>query len=233
MLEELEKDVKAVRKAREALGDKAPVLGGRREGGEREGRGAVLGKRRREGREWKEEEGSGESDVPEEVRRVPMPRDTPPPIPKEVLDRWYQARRDRYAVSQVERREREGAEGAGAGRGANMIPLGDNARVLPPRPVSAAGGVPSPTPPVEVKTVYEAAPVLRDLRKEAVSFVPAAVRMKMDKSKGKGGLMEAEEADELERAGYLKTRAHPPQAPEEPKRDRRAVTMEEAEDEEY
>lgn len=215
-----------MRKAREALGDKAPVFGGR------EGRGAVLGKRRREGREWKEEEGSGDSDVPEEVRRVPMPRDTPPPIPKEVLDRWYQARRERYAV---ERREREGVEGAAAGRGANVIPLGENARVLPPRPVGAAGGVPSPTPPVEVKTVYEAAPVIRDLRKEAVSFVPAAVRMKMDKSKGKGGLMEAEEADELERAGYLgtKTRAQPPQEPEEPKRDHRAVTMEEAEDEEY
>jgi hypothetical protein len=47
--------------------------------------------------------------------------------------------------------------------------------------------------------------MVRDLRKEAVSaFVPTAVRMKLDKSKGQGGLMEPEEADRLEKEGYLK-----------------------------
>lgn len=56
------------------------------------------------------------------------------------------------------------------------------------------------------QTVYEAKPVIRDLKKEAVSaFMPTAVRMKMEKSKGQGGLMEPDEADRLEREGYLKT----------------------------
>jgi hypothetical protein len=56
---------------------------------------------------------------------------------------------------------------------------------------------------VEAPTVYEAKPVIRDLRKEAVSFVPAAVRAKLDKSKGVGGFVEPEEMDKLEKAGYL------------------------------
>ena len=47
-----------------------------------------------------------------------------------------------------------------------------DALLLPPKPVT------------EAKTVYEAAPEIRDLRKEAVSaFVPTAVRMKMQKAR--------------------------------------------------
>src|SRR5690606_28335445 len=62
-------------------------------------------------------------------------------------------------------------------------------------------------PPSEPQTVYESKPVVRDLRKEAVSaFVPTSVMMKMKKSKGQDGLMEPEEADRLEKEGYLKTR---------------------------
>ncbi|CAI4211118.1 unnamed protein product [Parascedosporium putredinis] len=147
VLEGLEKELRAVNKAREALGDAAPVFRAPREGGGQ----AVLGKRRRDGNH-----SSSDEDVPEDVKRIPMPRDTPPPIPKDILDKWNQ---------------------------------------------EAA--------PVEQKTVYEARPVVRDLRKEAVkAFVPTSVMMKMNKGKGQGGLMEPEEADRLEREGYLKTTTH-------------------------
>jgi hypothetical protein len=46
--------------------------------------------------------------------------------------------------------------------------------------------------------------VIRDLRQEAVSkFVPAAVRMQQDAIKGRGKLVEPEEMDRLEKAGYV------------------------------
>lgn len=90
---------------------------------------------------------------------------------------------------------------------------------------------------MEVKTVYEAKPIIRDLQKEAVSFVPAAVRMKLDKTKGIGGLMEPEEADRLEKEGYLKPAAAATD-PESTAMDidsaptGRNVTMEDVQDEE-
>lgn len=174
-LETLTRDLKAVKKAREALGDQAPTFGRggpRRDG---DGRGGVLGKRRRDD----QDASSSESDVPEDVRNIPMPRDTPPPIPKEVLDKWYAKRRAR--------------------RNANAERLGerDQGRAEKQPPAAAA-------PVAEAKTVYESKPVLRDLRKEAVSaFMPTTVRMKVEKGKGQTGLMEPEEADRLEREGYL------------------------------
>jgi hypothetical protein len=226
VLEGLEKDLKAVRKAREALGDAAPKFsagsrdGGRGGfGGNRGGRGAgVLGKRRRD------EEESSDSDVPEDVKSIPMPRDTPPPIAKEVLDKWYQARRERLGLN----RDRDNS---GRGTNANMTPLGDNDRRI-------GGASQAQTQPVEVKTVYEAKPIIRDLRKEAVSFVPAAVRVKMEKGKGVGGLVEPEEADRLEKEGYMKT-TRPAHEDENGGNDEeypsqqnsRAVMMEEVEDE--
>jgi hypothetical protein len=88
-LAELEKDLAAVNKAREALGDKAPQFkperrhdnggdrGGR--GGHRGGRGGVLGKRTRDGQ--RKEDDSSDTDA--DVRDIPMPRDTPPPIPRQ------------------------------------------------------------------------------------------------------------------------------------------------------
>lgn len=87
-LSELEKDLAAVNKAREALGDKAPFFkperrhddGGERggRGGFRGGRGGVLGKRTRDGQ--RNEDDSSNTD--DDVRGIPMPRDTPPPIPR-------------------------------------------------------------------------------------------------------------------------------------------------------
>ena len=173
VLEGLERDRKAVLKAREALGDRAPTFG--RSGPRPDGQDSrVLGKRRR----GCDDVSSDDGDVPDDVKSIPMPRDTPPPIPKEILDQWYAKRR--------------------ASRNANDTPLGDRA--------GRSSHQQETTPPVAVepKTVYEAQPVVRDLRKEAVSaFVPNAVRMKLDKSKGKAGLMEPEEADRLEKEGYL------------------------------
>ncbi|KAH7361178.1 WW domain binding protein 11-domain-containing protein, partial [Pyrenochaeta sp. MPI-SDFR-AT-0127] len=87
-LQELEKDLAAVNKARAALGDKAPVFkperrfddenrgerGGRGDfRGGRGGRGGVLGKRTRDGQ--RKEEDSSDTDA--NVRDIPMPRDTP------------------------------------------------------------------------------------------------------------------------------------------------------------
>ncbi len=155
-----------------------------------------------------------------------MPRDTPPPIPKEVLDKWYQKRRDRM-----------GQQNVGRGTNANMTPLGDNERRVghndreAKRPENLA-------PKFEPKTVYEAKPVVRDLRKEAVSFVPAAVRAKLDKLKGVGGLVEPEEADKLEKAGYMGTtqrsesiEEHEENAAKSTQRGPRAAMVEEVDDE--
>ncbi|KAH8811486.1 WW domain binding protein 11-domain-containing protein [Xylogone sp. PMI_703] len=212
VLEGLEKEIKEVRKARESLGDAAPRFGSGRGGfsGSRGGRGGgVLGKRRRD------EEDSSDSDIPDDVKEIPMPRDTPPPIPKEILDQWYQKRRERNGYTS----RRDG----GQGENANMTPLGQ-------RPDA---------PKVEPKTVYEAKPIIRNLRKEAVSaFVPAAVRMKMEKAKGNTGLIEPEEADRLEQEGYMRTVPSTEQAEESMSGGNsdmyasKNVTMEEVEDEE-
>ncbi|KXJ94167.1 WW domain binding protein 11-domain-containing protein [Microdochium bolleyi] len=202
ILEGLERDLEAVNKAREALGDKAPTFG-RGPYSDHHGDG-VLGKRRR-GRDG---DSSDDSDVPEDVKTIPMPRDTPPPIPKEILDQWFAKRRAKRAANNPQHERQD-----------------DNSskREKPTNPTPAA--------PVESRTVYEAKPVVRDLRKEAVSaFVPAAVRMKMDKSKGHGGLMEPEEADQLEREGYLKAKSSSVDQPENDNGPKR-VTLEEVEDE--
>ncbi|OOF93475.1 hypothetical protein ASPCADRAFT_150971 [Aspergillus carbonarius ITEM 5010] len=168
LLEAFERELRAVQKAREALGDKAPKFGSfeSRQGGGQRGRGdaAVLGKRRRDGggRFGQDSESSDETD--EEVRRIPMPRDTPPPIPRQP------------------RKGPDSHQAAGA-RGPHPLPT---------RP-----------PVVESKTVYEAKPEIRNLRQEAISkFVPAAVRAKQESIRGQGKLLEPEELDRLEKAGY-------------------------------
>jgi hypothetical protein len=123
-----------------------------------------------------------------------MPRDTPPPIPKAELDKWYAKRR---AKRNAEMEARRDADNAG----------GDEARDDPDyyKGMNKERAQRNAAPVVESKTVYEAKPVVRDLRKEAVSaFVPTSVQLKMNKGKGQGGLMEPEEADRLEKEGYLK-----------------------------
>ncbi|KAK6599651.1 ww domain binding protein 11 [Botrytis cinerea] len=214
LVEGLEKEIKAVNKARESLGDAAPQFSQSRGGfgGDRGGRG---------GDGDMEEESSG-SDVDEEVKRIPMPRDTPPPFPKEVLDKWYAARRARYQA----RNQNQNGEKSG-GTSANSMPLGGKDRGEFGNRDSGSGGKVQP----EVKTVYEAKPQIRDLRKEAVAFVPAAVRMKMQKGKGEGGLMEPEEMEKLEKEGYIAGSGG--QRKEIEDGGQMNVEMEEVEDEEY
>ena len=169
VLQALERDLRSVQRAREALGDKAPMFTdgqrGPTDGDERR----VLGKRRRDDERHgpsRREEESDSSDTDESVRRIPMPRDTPPPIPHEYLRR-------RRATN-----------------------------------VDGQASHPLPSKPSEVKTVYEAAPDVRNLREEAVSkFIPAAVRMKQQAVKGQGKLLEPEEMDSLEQAGYSAKRS--------------------------
>ncbi|KAI4745002.1 hypothetical protein E4T50_04633 [Aureobasidium sp. EXF-12298] len=67
-LDQLEKDLRAVKKARDVLGEKAP----RREG---EQHGSEQRKRRRQ-------DDDEDDQTDEDVRKIPMPRDTPPPIPR-------------------------------------------------------------------------------------------------------------------------------------------------------
>jgi len=171
-LEDLEKDVLRVRKAREVLGDKAPSFGRGRRDNARDGAGS--GAKRK--REWEADEDSSETD--EDVRKIPMPRDTPPPIP-------FQSRP----------RKNNG--------NANLQPLGEG-RGGGER--SGASGYDLPTgleaKPV-VKTVYESKPVVRNLRKEAVShFVPTAVAQKLAVTKGQGRLLDEDKLERLEEEGY-------------------------------
>ncbi|MCJ1377859.1 hypothetical protein MMC17_000955 [Xylographa soralifera] len=188
VLEELERDVARVRKAKEAVGDKGPPprpngdRGSR--GGARGGRGGILGKR---GRDWDRGRESEGSDTDESVRNIPMPRDTPPPLPS------HRARQREHAVQ----------HGGGSGTNANSIPLGEGRgggerepHALPERP---------PEVKLHAQTVYEAKPAVRDLRKEAVSrFVPTVVQKKLYAKKGVvgGRLLEEEEVERLEKEGY-------------------------------
>lgn len=210
ILEALERDLRAVLKAREALGDKAPKFASSQyERGDDHPRdrrdGGVLGKRRRDGHGRFRAQDSDSSETDEEVRRIPMPRDTPPPIPRE-----FQRRKDANA----------GVEG---GRGPHLLPA---------KPLEA-----------ESRTVYEAKPEIRDLRKEAVNkFIPAAVRAKHDSIRGQGKLLEPDELDRLEKAGYNAGPTETAPTPEEQEKileeekrfnqELKSVQIEEVEDEE-
>ncbi len=183
ILEELEKDLRAVKKARETLGEKAPQYGNkagqpRREGAGDRGKDGVLGKRkwngeRKPGRDKGHEESSG-SETDESVRKIPMPEDTPPPIPRRRIE--------------------------GPGTSANAEPLtGKRGGERPPIDESVYQVV------GQAKTTYESAPQIRDLRKEAIGrFVPNVVRQKQGAARGTGRLVEPEELDRLEREGYVR-----------------------------
>ncbi|CAN9443221.1 unnamed protein product [Alternaria alternata] len=166
-LQELEKDLAAVNKARAALGDKAPVFkperqynnnndDNRERGAEqRDRRAGVLGKRSRDG----QRKDTDSSDTDDDVKRIPMPRDTPPPIPKRFLQ--------------------------------------------PEQDDASAAATAAAAEPKKPTIVYEAAPQVRDLRKEATKFMPASVAQKMKLAKGEGRLLEPEEFDKLRDEGYM------------------------------
>ncbi|KAI5281606.1 hypothetical protein KEM54_003137 [Ascosphaera aggregata] len=175
-LADLERDLKAVLKAREALGDAAPQFTGARrsfDGGDS----SRLGKRQRGENSDRSTRHDDSSETDEDVRNIPMPRDKSPPIPREY---WQRRRQRREAMER-----RAGGDKA------------DPDKSLPPKPAVV----------VESKAVYEAAPEIRDLRKEATTrFVPTAVRQKKQEISGAGGrLLEPEEMNKLEKAGYLPT----------------------------
>ncbi|KAJ5484225.1 WW domain binding protein 11 [Penicillium expansum] len=194
LLEALEKDLRGVLKAREALGDKAP-RGHQGDGARRGGSDGVLGKRRRGSDETRMPRDSDSSDTDDDVRRIPMPRDTPPPIPRQ-----HQRRRD------------------------GNVPSEQNVERSGPHPLPSR-----PTAIPAARTVYEAKPQIRDLRQEATKkFVPAAVRMKQQSIKGQGKLLEPEEMDKLEQAGYNAGPAPEAQAGDSPQEDW-TLTLEEEE----
>lgn len=223
-LEEAERDLARVKKARETVGAPTAAAGGGRGGrtgggGQRGGGGGggdVLGKRRREstwGRERSEPDESL-SDTDESVRRIPMPRDTPPPIPRR---RPVQQQYHRHHHQQQQHLTGNSNDNSSL-TNANLEPLGHNStrRLLPhhphddddddhPFPSSSENTNSNNKPESIPKTVYESKPVVRDLRKEAVQkFVPVAVQRKLDASRGgEGGrLLEEEEMSQLEKGGY-------------------------------
>ncbi|KAF2207943.1 hypothetical protein CERZMDRAFT_3094, partial [Cercospora zeae-maydis SCOH1-5] len=151
-LAQLERDLRAIQRARDALGDAAPQFASGERRGDRDG--------------GVDEAHSSDGDETDpDVRAIPMPRDTPPPIPRRP-----------FKDPQL------GPDG-------QRVP-----HALPTKP-----NVPAPAAP---QLVYSSAPQLRDLKKEATKFVPAAVRQKQKQVKGEGRLLEPEEIDKLERAGY-------------------------------
>ena len=181
-LEELERDLTRVKKARTERPDLVLQRG---VGSGRGGRGGgILGKRNREGRpQWGQDHSSSE-ETDEDVKRIPMPRDTPPPVPRP-------------------RPETSRSQHGGTRGNANMEPLGtgrehlqDHARHMPDLALP-------PKPAALVQKVYESAPQVRDLRKEATQrFMPSVVKRKIDASKGKGKLLEEDEMERLEKEGY-------------------------------
>lgn len=213
-LEDAERDLVRVRKARETVRLKDGPSGrneggGRGRGGGGQGLGVKRLRREMEGKskgeleskeeEEEEEEGGredeGDEETDEDVRRIPMPRDTPPPIPR--------------------RPHPNPASTSAPASNANLEPLGP-ARLppssYPPSDTTATTTTTSqspalaplaPPPQPAVIKIYESAPQVRDLRKEAVaSFVPEVVRRKLDAVRGKGKLLEEEELRELEKEGF-------------------------------
>lgn len=71
------------------------------------------------------------------------------------------------------------------------------------RQSDATGEAPAPEPK-KATIVYEAAPQVRDLKKEATKFMPTSVAQKMKLAKGEGRLLEPEEFDKLQGEGYMK-----------------------------
>ncbi|PWW78394.1 hypothetical protein C7212DRAFT_351180 [Tuber magnatum] len=164
---ELQRDLAAVKKAKQALGEKVPE---QRVGVKRSARDMEKDEKRDPPRSHhhrllrhrrEEEEGSEERDsdsggsTSSSVRDIPMPPGTPPPLPRKA---WP--------------------------RGPRTV------HELPEKPAIAPA-----------QTTYSAAPIIRDLRKEASVFVPAAVKRKMlvenaTLGEGKGGGDEEEEEEE-------------------------------------
>lgn len=214
-LTELEAELARVKRAREKVGAPAPAAGAggyvKREGGDddggstRGGRGrgrgggggyAGLGKRRRGDVEDAGSSSGDDDETDEEVRKIPWPRDTPPPIPP--------ARSRRNANTEPLGRERRRHPPAGSNDDGKEEDKeeGKPDLSLPQKPGGAGGEEEKVAP----RTTYESKAQVRDLRKEATArFMPSVVKRKMDAGKGRGPggrLLEEEEVQRLEGEGY-------------------------------
>lgn len=67
--------------------------------------------------------------------------------------------------------------------------------------------------------MYEAAPQVRNLMKEATRFMPTSVAQKMRLAKGEGRLLEPEEFDKLKEEGYMNEEKKDEDKKEEEKKD--------------
>ncbi|KAF3170804.1 hypothetical protein TWF225_009793 [Orbilia oligospora] len=155
-LEELERDVKAVKKAREALGvpqEQERGQRGDRGRGERgrggfrgrgSGRGGFNGGQSRQ-RGADGDGGDSDSSTASSVADIPLPTGPPP------LKQLQIGRKD-------------------------VEPLPAHLTGLPSKPGVAGTEAGAPKVAQPVVTTYSSAPVMRDLRKEATVFMPAAVK---------------------------------------------------------
>jgi len=184
-LKQLERDLRGVRKAREVLGDAAPKFSERRDGGR-----GIDGGRSAGGREdaraqqalrrQNQHLGKRRRDQ-EDAHHDSDSSDTDPEV------RSIPMPRDTPPPPPISRRNpRERFTDPQIGADGQRTP-----HALPTKPA------------VQAKTTYSSAPQIRDLKKEAVKFLPTAVAAQKNRVKGEGRLLEAEEAERLERAGYL------------------------------
>lgn len=208
-LEDAERDLVRVRKARETVRVKDGPSGKNEEGGRGRGAGGqglgakrlrreMEGKSKGERESKEEEEGEDKEDekTDEDVRRIPMPRDTPPPIPR---------RPHAHPASTSAPASNANLEPLGPARLPSSLyaPSDTTATTTTASQSPALAPALAPPPQPAVIKIYESAPQVRDLRKEAVaSFVPEVVRRKLDAVRGKGKLLEEEELRELEKEGF-------------------------------
>ncbi|CAK3893990.1 stress response nst1-like [Lecanosticta acicola] len=82
-LAQLERDLRGVRRAREALGDAAPKFPSHERRERHDPRQEQRERRQNLGKRRREEQEAESSDSDPEARDIPMPRDTPPPIPRQ------------------------------------------------------------------------------------------------------------------------------------------------------
>ncbi|KAG0128314.1 WW domain binding protein 11-domain-containing protein [Tuber indicum] len=185
LLADLQRDLAAVKKAKQTLGgggEKVPAVPDRRAGVKRS---------------------AGEMEKKDEKR---------PPRPQ------HHHRQEEKGEEQGAEEEEESDSGESTSSSVRDIPmpagtpppLPTTTRAWPRGPRTAHQLPEKPAPPAPAQTTYSAAPVLRDLRKEAVVFVPAAVKRKTFAGKATRG--EEEEGgdgggeEEEEEEGFVRKR---------------------------
>lgn len=172
-LEELKKELQLVEKARKTMGKETDgeALGKRRrEDGDHDRDHQRQPTRRRVQNRHDEISSGSASDTDESVRNIPMPRDTPPPVPRE----YWQARRNKQEQRNAARGGRDGAKDTTKETGED------------PEAEAEAESEPKPEPEkrLPAQTVFESRPQIRDIQREVVqAFTPAAVARQQKRQK--------------------------------------------------